>query len=85
MASIEVVQDAMAELDHDPPARLVLDLSRLSFIDSSGLRLVVFLHARCEEEGSPALEIRPGPPAVQRVFELTGVIGRLPFAPPPAA
>jgi anti-anti-sigma factor len=80
IATIERVKDALDELDQAPASRLVIDLSRLSFLDSTGLAMFVALERRCRENGGPALEIRPGPPAVQRLFELVGAAGRLPFS-----
>ena len=74
------VKDALDELEHAPPGRLVIDLSRLSFLDSTGLAMFVGLDKRCRENGTPTLEIRPGPPGVQRLFELVGAAGRLPFS-----
>lgn len=74
------VTDALTELERTAPSRLVIDLSRLSFLDSTGLALFVALDKHCRENGGPALKIRPGPPAVQRLFELVGAAGRLPFS-----
>jgi anti-anti-sigma factor len=51
----------------------------LTFIDSTGLRLVLEWDSVARRDGL-RLRLRPGPPAVQRVFEVTGVIERLPFA-----
>ena len=57
-----------------------LDLSSLTFLDSTGLRLVLAWDGEARRDGMQ-LRLRPGPPAVQRVFEVTGVLGRLPFLP----
>jgi anti-anti-sigma factor len=59
-------------------ARLTLDLSRLTFMDSTGLRLVLSAQQLCRETGAE-FALVPGPKLVQRVFELTGVLDRLPF------
>jgi anti-sigma B factor antagonist len=72
--------DALIELERTPPTRLVIDLARLSFLDSTGLALFVTLDKRCRDNGGPTLEIRPGPPAVQRLFDLVGAADRLPFS-----
>ena len=48
----------------------MLDLRRLNFLDSTGLRVVASADARARDEGR-RLVIVKGPPAVQRVFELT--------------
>ena len=59
-------------------ARLVIDLRGLSFIDSTGLRIVLETRQRAADQGFD-LEIVRGPAQVQRVFELTGLDDRLPF------
>lgn len=74
------VTDVLTELERAAPSRLVIDLSQLSFLDSTGLALFVAVDKHCREDGGPALKIRPGPPAVQRLFELVGAAGRLPFS-----
>ena len=58
--------------------RLILDLRSLSFLDSSGLRLLLELHAAARGDGFE-LQLVPGPAQVQRVFELTGTLDALPF------
>jgi anti-sigma B factor antagonist len=58
--------------------RIVLDLSGLRFIDSTGIRLILTAEARSRADAN-RLVLLPGPPAVHRVFELTGIAERLPF------
>ena len=58
--------------------RRVLDLRELTFMDSSGLQLILAANAAARREGW-ALQIVPGPPAVQRVFQICGVQDELPF------
>lgn len=60
------------------PERLVLDLSRLAFMDSSGVRAAIQLSARSHAENFQ-LTIVPGPGAVQRVFDICHVTEALPF------
>ena len=57
---------------------VVLDLSGLTFMDSTGLRLVLITEARSRAD-SNRLRLVRGPRAIQRVFELTGIESRLPF------
>ncbi len=73
-ALIELVVDRVAA-DHAPRA-LVLDLSGLDFMDSTGLRLVVLADARAREEGREFALVR-GAPDVHRVFEITRMSDRL--------
>jgi anti-anti-sigma factor len=58
--------------------RIVLDLADLEFIDSTGLRVIVHA-AAAAEQGRWELRVRHGRPAVRRVFEISGVLGALPF------
>lgn len=60
------------------PECVVLDLSRLAFMDSSGVHAALEL-ARRSTAQNVRLVIIPGPPAVRRVFEVTGLTERLPF------
>jgi anti-anti-sigma factor len=59
----------------------LLDLSGLTFMDSSGLRLILSAHAAARRDGR-SLAIVPGPPAVQRVFQICGVEDELRFVAP---
>ena len=60
------------------PAGLVLDLSELDFMDSTGLRLVVTADQKSREDGRPFALVR-GKEDVQRVFEITRMSDRLRF------
>ena len=73
-AARHVIARALAER----PECVLLDLSRLEFIDSSGLHVTIEL-ARRSAAQSVRLVIIPGAQAVQRVFEITGLLERLPF------
>lgn len=59
--------------------RIVLDLGGLTFLDSTGVRLLLQWSRLSREEGFP-LTLLPGGTAVQEVLELTGVTDLLPFA-----
>jgi anti-anti-sigma factor len=57
-------------------ATVVVDLSGLSFMDASGLRMLLAAHARLRDR---LVLLRPCP-SVHRLFEVTGTAGCLPFA-----
>jgi len=59
-------------------SRVILDLRGATFIDSSGLHAIINEHAAAAEDGRD-FSIIPGRPAVQRIFEVTGMETRLPF------
>lgn len=58
-------------------AELAIDLRGLTFVDSTGLRAIL----TCWDlaKGRCAFLLIPGSPAVQRLFEVTGLLHRLPF------
>ncbi|MCW3029146.1 MAG: anti-sigma factor antagonist [Solirubrobacterales bacterium] len=59
-------------------ARLTLDLSELTFMDSAGLTLVLLADGLCKARGI-VFALVPGPRQVQRVFEMAGLLQQLPF------
>ena len=78
LAGASRLEARLEEIERDGPARLVVDLRRLVFIDSTGLRLLLQAAARARERGCE-LVLRPGEPSVQRVFEVTGALDVLRF------
>jgi anti-anti-sigma factor len=58
--------------------RLTLDLAQVSFADARLLRLILDLDAS-RQVGELTLTLLPGPDEVQRLFEVTGTLARLPF------
>jgi anti-sigma B factor antagonist len=61
--------------------RLVLDLRGLSFIDSTGLHLLVALDRRAQHDGFVLTLVAPTAP-VDRAIELSGLYPLLPFVAP---
>jgi anti-sigma B factor antagonist len=57
---------------------LVLDLSQLSFIDSTGLSYVLELWSQCRRKGSDYCVVK-APDEVHQVFESTGLSRELPI------
>ena len=78
LAGAPDMEVSLATAERDGPTRLVVDLSGLQFIDSTGLRLLLQADARAKEQGYE-LVLRPGAQAVQRVFEVTGALAILRF------
>jgi anti-sigma B factor antagonist len=81
IATSPAVEGVLREPCDDGIRRRVLDLSGLTFMDSSGLRTILSAQASSRRDGW-ALALVPGPPAVQRIFEITGVKDRLRFVEP---
>lgn len=66
----------------DNAALVILDLSDLTFMDSSGLHTILNAHVRLSQADGQ-LVLVPGPRAVQRVFEITSTDGELEFVRTP--
>lgn len=81
LAGAPLLERNLLEIERQAPGRLVIDLSDLQFIDSTGLRLLLAANSRAQERGGE-LVLRPGSAAVQRVFALTGAIDVLRFEDP---
>jgi anti-anti-sigma factor len=78
LATAAPVREALARAISQRRQRLVVDLRSVTFIDSSGLHTILDAYKLCRDAG-PRLTIRPGPPNVQQVFELTNLLDSLPF------
>jgi len=74
LASVGAVDQEVKELRHSGFDEVVVDLRRLTFIDSSGLRMLLRLRSEAERDGHH-LTLVPGSPRVQRIFELTSTRG----------
>ena len=83
LATVPVLQE---RLDHAMRAKaaVVIDLSRLRFIDSSGLDLLVRAERQLRDSGVQLVLVR-GPRAVHRVFELTSLDSHFEFCDSPSA
>ena len=64
------VADEISQAEAAQPQLLVLDLSGLSFMDSSGMGVVAAAHARAADAGRRFVVVRP-PYSVRRAFELS--------------
>jgi anti-sigma B factor antagonist len=70
------LDDALVEAEGESWPLLVIDLSALEFMDSSGLRLIVRSHARAEQSGRRLVVVN-GPDTVRRVFSATDLDSKL--------
>ena len=80
IAAVPSVRDRIAKLKRKG-GHVILDLRRLTFIDSCGLNLVLKLAAESTRDGWD-LSVTPGSSVIQRIFQLTGADGHVPFRSP---
>ena len=76
LSTVAKVEEELRRVEGDGPPLVVLDLSGLSFLDSSGLRCLVRADERARETGRRFVLVR-GPDAVQKDFEITRLEERL--------
>jgi anti-anti-sigma factor len=76
LSTVGKVEEELRRVEGGDPPVVVLDLAQLSFLDSTGLRLVVTADQRAREHGRRLAIVR-GPDTVQRVFTITRLEERL--------
>lgn len=74
-----LVRQALDRIGAQHASRVVIDLRGLSFIDSTGIHLIVDAHQRLGGHRLPTLEIWRGPDEIHRLFEIVGLDAVLPF------
>lgn len=76
LSTVEKVEHELRRAERSEPSLVIVDLSGLSFIDSTGLRTIVTAHQRAHDAGR-RLAIVKGPDTVHRVFTITRLDERL--------
>ena len=84
IASTPQFEAGLEKVEADAPAVLVLDLRKVEFIDSTGLRAVISADERARSGGRRFVIIR-GTTAVERVFSVTQLDQRLEIVDDPAS
>jgi anti-sigma B factor antagonist len=78
VGSAPELEAQVQQICNQSPREIVLDLHRLEFIDSSGLRAILRVRALCQEQMCDFC-LTPGERPVQHLFEITRLIDKLPF------
>ena len=84
IASTGELEEQLAAIEVDSPATLLLDLRRVDFIDSTGLRALIAADERARSEGR-RLAMVSGPDAVTRVLAVTQLDQRFEMVDDPDA
>jgi anti-anti-sigma factor len=79
LATVEALERKLVRAEASDAEAIVLDLAGLSFMDSTGVRLLLQASARSRAD-SDRLTLLRGPAPVQRVLQISGVQDMLPFA-----
>jgi anti-anti-sigma factor len=76
LSTVEKVEEELRRVEDGGAQTVVLDLTSLSFLDSTGLRTIVTADQRARKSGR-RLAIVKGPDTVHRVFTITRLDERL--------
>ena len=79
MSTIDELRRRTADTLAEATDTVVLDLAAVTFLDSSGLRLMLQLNREVKERGGRFV-VMPGDGPVSRLFELTGAAAELEIA-----
>lgn len=79
MSNCGNVDEALLVAEASPAAQILLDVDRLSFIDSSGLQVILRAKRRADRDGH-RFRITRGTGHVADMFRLTALDMTLPFA-----
>jgi anti-sigma B factor antagonist len=72
MANAPLLQDAIESAELVAAKTVVLDLQGLTFLDSTGLRIILAAREQCWRRGQE-FAVTPGSQQVQRLLSVTGV------------
>ena len=78
LATVGQLEQELRRLYESGVRNLLLDLSELTFMDSSGVHLVISWDDRARSNGIN-FGIIQGGPSIGRTFEILGLQGHLPF------
>ena len=81
LATVPLVEAQLGELWSVGFTRIMLDLGGVSFLDSTGVRLLLTWHAHSAADGM-LFGVISGPPTVQRVLEVAGVADYFTYCSP---
>lgn len=66
------LEECLDEIEQEEPQHLVLDLCRLAFLDSTGLRSIILAEKRARS-GGRQFTVVSSAPTINRLLQLTGV------------
>ena len=80
IATAPLLEQRLSEAEAGDAPQLIVDLDRVSFMDSTGLQVLV-AHTMSETNGR-RIRLTKGSSQVQRLFTVSGMADHLPFVSP---
>lgn len=77
LATAPILDEQISAVEAGDASTIVVDLDRVSFMDSSGLQ-VLLAHVFSDQNGS-RIRLTRGSPQVVRLFTVSGMLEQLPF------
>jgi anti-anti-sigma factor len=74
MHTVQAVVEPVEALLQDPPHDVVVDLSGVQFIDSSGIALLVKVYTRVVREGQGTMRVDRSSSVARRLLEVCGLL-----------
>ena len=83
LSTVDPLKLRLELVEREEPHTIVVDLRRVTFMDSMGLGILVSHRVRGRQAGR-RLVLVEGPRHIQDLFELTGMRDQFDWVPPPA-
>lgn len=80
VATAPALRDCVERVVERDEGAVVVDLLGVTFIDSTGLGVLIGAHRRCVDDGRE-LRVVVGEPRILKVFEITGLTDLFPIHP----
>lgn len=80
VATAPAVRDCLHQVIERDPGPVIADLVGVTFIDSTGLGVLIGAHRQCADSGRP-LRVVVAEPRIRKVFEITGLTELFPILP----
>jgi anti-sigma B factor antagonist len=81
LSTVDPLKLRLELVERDDPEAIVVDLRRVTFMDSMGLGILVSHRLRAKQAGRRLLLVE-GPKHIQDLFELTGMADQFEFVEP---
>jgi anti-anti-sigma factor len=79
MNTVPAFEEELKRVESTDAREIIVDLRGLASIGADGVKVFIHANARSRSDGNRLVLVH-GPGDVQRIFETTGLLSRLPFA-----